>query len=89
MMCLTKLAFASALVLTASAAVAQDYDTVILNGRVIDPEAKFDVASNVGIEAGKKAIVIGDNFSGIEAIVAARARGGIAAIAIIELGTAN
>ncbi len=30
-------------------AVAQDYDLVILNGRVIDPETMYDDIANVGI----------------------------------------
>ena len=32
-----------------SAAFAQDYDVVILNGRVIDPETGMDAVRNVGI----------------------------------------
>jgi N-acyl-D-glutamate deacylase len=76
MMCLTNLAFASALVLTASAAVAQDYDTVILNGRVIDRETIFDDVRNVGIEDGKISIFTGDRISGSGAIDAAGACGG-------------
>ena len=34
-------------------AQAQDYDVVILNGRVIDPETNFDKVSHVGIKDGK------------------------------------
>jgi N-acyl-D-aspartate/D-glutamate deacylase len=30
-----------------------DYDTVILNGRIIDPESKLDAVRNIGITAGK------------------------------------
>jgi hypothetical protein len=75
-MCLTKLAIASALVLTASVAVAQDYDTVIRNGRVIDPETIFDAIRNGGIENGKISIITGDKNSGTGAIDAAGAGGG-------------
>src|SRR5262245_53079957 len=31
----------------------EDFDLVILNGRVIDPESKLDSARNVGVNAGK------------------------------------
>jgi len=34
-------------------ATAQDFDIVINNGRVMDPETKFDKVSNVGIKDGK------------------------------------
>ena len=35
-----------------SAGGAQDYDLVILNGRVMDPETEFDAVRNVGIKDG-------------------------------------
>jgi len=35
------------------AAQAQEYDVVILNGRVMDPETKYDDIANVGIKDGK------------------------------------
>ncbi|MEZ5591978.1 MAG: aminoacylase [Gammaproteobacteria bacterium] len=41
-----------ATVLMVSAAMAQDYDVVILNGRVMDPETNFDAMANVGISSG-------------------------------------
>lgn len=44
--CGTFLAFAIAL-------GAQPYDTVILNGRVIDPESRLDAIRNIGITGGK------------------------------------
>ena len=31
----------------------QEYDVVILNGRVIDPESNFDAIRNVGITGGR------------------------------------
>jgi len=34
-------------------AAAQDYDLVILNGRVMDPETKLDAVRNVGIKNGR------------------------------------
>ena len=39
--------------LTVSSAFAQDYDLVINNGRVIDPETLFDDVANVGIKDGR------------------------------------
>lgn len=39
--------------LTVCSAVAQDYDLVINNGRVIDPETLFDGVANVGIKDGR------------------------------------
>ncbi len=47
---------------------AQDYDLVILNGRVIDPETMLDSVRNVGIKDGKIAIVTDKNISGTETI---------------------
>ncbi len=42
-----------ALLLALSTSVfAQDYDLVILNGRVIDPETNLDAIRNVGIKDG-------------------------------------
>ena len=46
---------AAALAITAlfaPLAAAQDYDIVIINGRVMDPETKFDKVANVGISNG-------------------------------------
>ena len=34
-------------------AVAADYDLVISNGRVMDPETKYDAVANVGIKNGR------------------------------------
>ena len=34
-------------------AQAEDYDLVILNGRVMDPESKLDAVRNVGVKGGK------------------------------------
>ena len=38
-------------------ALAADYDLVILNGRVMDPETNFDQIANVGIKGGKIAVI--------------------------------
>ena len=47
---------------------AQDFDLVILNGRVMDPETNFDDVRNVGVTAGKIAAITSDAISGTETI---------------------
>lgn len=42
------------------------YDIVLKNGRVIDPETYFDSVCNVGIKDGKVAIISKDHISGKE-----------------------
>ena len=42
-----------ALLATLSAASAQNYDLVILNGRMIDPETRLDAIRNVGIRGDR------------------------------------
>jgi N-acyl-D-amino-acid deacylase len=32
---------------------AQDYDLVILNGRIMDPETRYDAVANVGVKDGR------------------------------------
>ena len=49
-------------------AVAADYDVVISNGRVMDPETNFDGVRNVGIKDGKIVIITTDAISGKETI---------------------
>ena len=44
-------------VVAAIPAQAQDYDLVILNGRVMDPESGLDAVRNVGIKEDKIAVV--------------------------------
>ncbi|TNF42874.1 MAG: D-glutamate deacylase [Cytophagales bacterium] len=46
----------------------QDFDTVILNGRVIDPETNLDKISNVGIVDGKIAVITEEAISGKKTI---------------------
>lgn len=57
-----------AFVLAASVAGAQEYDLVILNGRVMDPETNLDAIRNVGISGGQIAIVTEAEISGSETI---------------------
>jgi hypothetical protein len=47
---------------------AQDYDVVILNGRVMDPETNYDNVRNVGVKNGKIAIITDQRISGKETI---------------------
>ena len=51
-----------------AAATAQSYDTVILNGRVMDPETKFDGVRNVGIKDGRIAKITEEKITGKETI---------------------
>jgi N-acyl-D-glutamate deacylase len=58
MQIMTKIKFTTALyfsgaLLAATSALAQDYDLVINNGRVMDPETMFDKVTNVGIKDGR------------------------------------
>jgi N-acyl-D-glutamate deacylase len=47
---------------------AQDYDLVILNGRVMDPESGLDAVRNVGIKDGKIAAITERPITGKETI---------------------
>jgi cytosine/adenosine deaminase-related metal-dependent hydrolase len=52
-------------------AVSKDYDLVILNGRVMDPETSFDGVSNVGIRNGRIERITEEAIRGKETIDAA------------------
>jgi len=54
--------------ITFQVAVAKSYDIVILNGRVMDPETKFDGVRNVGILDGKIAKITTRKIKGKETI---------------------
>ena len=54
--------------LSVSAAFAQDYDLVINNGRVMDPETLFDSIANVGIKDGRIAAISTDALTGTETV---------------------
>jgi hypothetical protein len=49
-------------------AVAADYDVVINNGRVMDPETNFDGVRNVGVKDGKIVVITKDAIKGKETI---------------------
>ena len=53
----------SGLILVVSA-LAADYDLVILNGRVMDPETKYDDIANVGIKGGRIAAITKQKITG-------------------------
>lgn len=56
------------LVLATTAVGAQDYDLVILNGRVMDPETMLDAQLNVGIEDGRISKITADDIKGKDTI---------------------
>jgi len=49
-------------------AVAADYDLVILNGRVMDPETMLDARLNVGVKDGRIAAITKEKIAGKETI---------------------
>jgi dihydroorotase-like cyclic amidohydrolase len=54
--------------LSAGPVLAEDFDLVILNGRVMDPETSFDQTSNVGVRDGRIVTITRDKISGSETI---------------------
>jgi len=48
--------------------MAADYDLVILNGRVMDPETNFDAVRNIGVKNGKVEEITEKNLAGKETI---------------------
>lgn len=65
---ITTAALACGLLAAAIPAMAQTYDVVILNGRVMDPETNFDAVRNVGIKDGRIVTVTTDKIAGKKAI---------------------
>ncbi len=57
-----------AVVLGTACARQDDYDLVILNGRVMDPETNFDAVRNVGVKDGKIVTITEDAIAGNESI---------------------
>ena len=53
---------------TAPMAVAQDYDLVITNGRVMDPETLYDGIANVGIKNGRIAAISKKPLTGAKTV---------------------
>ena len=54
--------------LLAAPVVARDFDVVILNGRVMDPETFFDAVRNVGIRDGRIVAITKEAITGGETI---------------------
>jgi len=54
--------------LTIVPAQAKDYDTVVMNGRVMDPETNFDAVRNVGIKDGRIAAITKKRITGKQSI---------------------
>lgn len=61
-------AIAAAAMIFAAPALAQDYDLVINNGRVIDPETPFDDVANIGIKDGRIVAITKEAITAPEAI---------------------
>jgi N-acyl-D-glutamate deacylase len=59
---------AISMALTLVPAQAKDYDVVILNGRVMDPETNFDAVRNVGIKDGRIATITRKQIKGKQSI---------------------
>lgn len=58
----------ASLVLLSGTADAQEYDLVILNGRVMDPETLYDSIANVGISDGRIVEISTEPLTGVEEI---------------------
>ncbi|MEE4236412.1 MAG: hydrolase, partial [Anderseniella sp.] len=54
--------------LSVSVAFAQDYDLVINNGRVMDPETLFDSVANVAVKDGRIVAITKDALKGTETV---------------------
>jgi N-acyl-D-glutamate deacylase len=54
--------------LACSPGLAQDYDLVIANGRVMDPETLFDGIANVGVTDGRIVAISTDPLTGVETV---------------------
>ena len=61
---LLHLALLSTVSLIATTACGQDYDIVINNGRVMDPETGYDAVANVGIKDGMVVAITSESISG-------------------------
>ena len=56
------------LLMSAQFAAAQQYDVVILGGRVMDPETGYDAVANIGVNDGGVAIITQDAIAGANTI---------------------
>jgi len=67
-------------------AQAKDYDLVILNGRIMDPETKLNAVRNVGVKGGKIIVITKDKISGKQSI---NAKGHVVAPGFIDMHDHN
>ncbi len=65
---ITTATLACGLLAAAIPAVAQTYDVVILNGRVMDPETRYDAVANVGVKDGRIAVITKDKITAEQTI---------------------
>jgi cytosine/adenosine deaminase-related metal-dependent hydrolase len=61
-------AFVTAVLSLLSTGFAQEYDLVVLNGRVIDPETMLNEVLNVGVKNGRITAITKDSIEGKESI---------------------
>lgn len=61
-------AFIVAFSLSTTGVLAQDYDLVILNGRVMDPETRYDGIANVGVKDGLITTISKEDLQGTHTI---------------------
>jgi dihydroorotase len=73
---------AALIVATAAAAADDNYDVVIANGRVMDPQSGLDAVRNVGLRAGRIAAISAERIQGRSTI---EARGLVVAPGFIDL----
>ena len=63
-----KIIGAASLCLASFAASTSEFDLVVHNGRVIDPESGLDATRNIGIRAGRIAAISTDTLTGVQSI---------------------
>lgn len=64
----TKLSLFSAIIMAVQNVNAMEYDLVISQGRVMDPESQYDGVANIGINDGKIAVITDKHLAGKETI---------------------
>ena len=79
---MTSVLFALGLASTTPPASAQDYDLVINNGRVMDPETMLDAKLNVGVKDGRIAVITRNAIKGKQTI---DAKGHVVAPGFVDL----
>ena len=72
--------------LSAQSVAAQDYDLVILGGRVMDAETRYDGVANVGIWDGRIAVITREKIEGKRKSRGLRAQATVSSRAVGQLG---